>query len=407
MKTNKILIGISYVVLSITIITLILSILCIVIKNSEYFNEEKYFNSERFSYNYLMSLRDVSDELIHNNSSYDSIKDGEIEIYRLYNYKDYFNMENINFLIIYKNKAITNVNENTIDEIKKQIDLTIESNKNKKVNIIDTKIQTDSQSISKYGNKYLNNFLITYYTTNTNKTDNMLTDGRYIEYITANIDDFEIYSSYKEQLSQKAEIEMTSKFLEIVKPINDNAYVIFPVSSILTILLILYLVMVIGNDTVAINSFDNIPIEIVIFVGMLISCIPFIMLEFVENNYEAITSVAVTAYFVIYICTSIIITTIIRRIKAKQFFRTSITGKILIWWLQICKQIINKMKEIWETLTYSANITSKVIISTSIAIFIWIVISLIFGNAFPIIVIGFICFGIYKIIKVLKEYSQI
>ena len=235
----------------------------------------------------------------------------------------------------------------------------------------------------------------------------MLTDGRYIEYITANIDDFEIYSSYKEQLSQKAEIEMTSKFLEIVKPINDNAYVIFPVSSILTILLILYLVMVIGNDTVAINSFDNIPIEIVIFVGMLISCIPFIMLEFVENNYEAITSVAVTAYFVIYICTSIIITTIIRRIKAKQFFRTSITGKILLWWLQICKQIINKMKEIWETLTYSANITSKVIISTSIAIFIWIVISLIFGNAFPIIVIGFICFGIYKIIKVLKEYSQI
>ncbi len=407
MKTNKILIGISYVVLSITIITLILSILCIVIKNSEYFNEEKYFNSERFSYNYLMSLRDVSDELIHNNSSYDSIKDGEIEIYRLYNYKDYFNMENINFLIIYKNKAITNVNENTIDEIKKQIDLTIESNKNKKVNIIDTKIQTDSQSISKYGDKYLNNFLITYYTTNTNKTDNMLTDGRYIEYITANIDDFEIYSSYKEQLSQKAEIEMTSKFLEIVKPINDNAYVIFPVSSILTILLILYLVMVIGNDTVAINSFDNIPIEIVIFVGMLISCIPFIMLEFVENNYEAITSVAVTAYFVIYICTSIIITTIIKRIKAKQFFRTSITGKILIWWLQICKQIINKMKEIWETLTYSANITSKVIISTSIAIFIWIVISLIFGNAFPIIVIGFICFGIYKIIKVLKEYSQI
>ena len=180
MKTNKILIGISYVVLSITIITLILSILCIVIKNSEYFNEEKYFNSERFSYNYLMSLRDVSDELIHNNSSYDSVKDGEIEIYRLYNYKDYFNMENINFLIIYKNKAITNVNENTIDEIKKQIDLTIESNKNKKVNIIDTKIQTDSQSISKYGNKYLNNFLITYYTTNTNKTDNMLTDGRYI-----------------------------------------------------------------------------------------------------------------------------------------------------------------------------------------------------------------------------------
>ena len=53
MKKNKFFKGISYGVLSITIIALILSIMCIAIKNSKYFSEEKYFNSESFSYDYF------------------------------------------------------------------------------------------------------------------------------------------------------------------------------------------------------------------------------------------------------------------------------------------------------------------------------------------------------------------
>ena len=412
MKKNKFFKGISYGVLSITIIALILSIMCIAIKNSKYFSEEKYFNSESFSYDYLMTLREISNGLIHNNSSYNCIKDGEMEIYHLYDsseYSSYSELKDMNFLIIYKNKAITNINANTIDEIKKKI----ESDQSKKVDILNGNIQTDSQSISRYGNKYLNNFIITYYTTDTNKTDTTLVDGRYIEYITANIKEFEIYSSYKEELNQNFERKIALNFLNTVKPINDNAYVIFPASSILTILLIIYLVISVGHSDevkkVEMNSFDNIPIEIVIFFAMLISCIPFVMLEVAENNYDAIISIAITAYFVIYICSVITMTTIIKRIKAKQFLRTSIIGKILIWWLQICKKIVNKTKDIWKTITYSAKTTSKVIISASIMIFLWIVIALIFENSrtFPLVVVAFLCFCIYKVIKISKEYSQI
>ena len=412
MKKNKFFKGISYGVLSITIIALILSIMCIAIKNSKYFSEEKYFNSESFSYDYLMTLREISNELIHNNSSYNCIKDGEMEIYHLYDsseYTSYSELKDMNFLIIYKNKAITNINANTIDEIKKKI----ESDQSKKVDILNGNIQTDSQSISRYGNKYLNNFIITYYTTDTNKTDTTLVDGRYIEYITANIKEFEIYSSYKEELNQNFERKIALNFLNTVKPINDNAYVIFPASSILTILLIIYLVISVGHSDevkkVEMNSFDNIPIEIVIFFAILISCIPFVMLEVAENNYDAIISIAITAYFVIYICSVITMTTIIKRIKAKQFLRTSIIGKILIWWLQICKKIVNKIKDIWKTITYSAKTTSKVIISASIMIFLWIVIALIFENSrtFPLVVVAFLCFCIYKVIKISKEYSQI
>ena len=65
MKRNKLLKAVSYVVLSISILILIISIMCIAIKNSDYLNEEKYFKSEQFAFNYLMTLRDIADILIH------------------------------------------------------------------------------------------------------------------------------------------------------------------------------------------------------------------------------------------------------------------------------------------------------------------------------------------------------
>lgn len=70
-------------------------------------------------------------------------------------------------------------------------------------------------------------------------------------------------------MNQNFERKIALNFLNTVKPINDNAYVIFPASSILTILLIIYLVISVGHSDevkkVEMNSFDNIPIEIVIF----------------------------------------------------------------------------------------------------------------------------------------------
>ena len=138
MKNNKFLKTLSYVGLSISIVVLVLSVMCIAIKNSDYLNEDKYFKSEKFAYDYLMTLKDSADGLIHNNSSYDSVKDGDMDIYYLdvqNNYSNYTTLKNMNFLIIYKNKAITNIRKNTINEIKEQINLSQDS-KQKKVNIL-------------------------------------------------------------------------------------------------------------------------------------------------------------------------------------------------------------------------------------------------------------------------------
>ena len=424
MKKNKLLKAASYVLLSLSIVILILSVMCIAIKISDYLNEDKYFKSEKFAYEYLMTLKDSADGLIHNNNLYNNVKDGDMDIYYLdaqNNYSNYTSLKRVNFLIIYKNKAITNIRKNTINEIKEQIN----SNSNsevqekedsnlKKVNILNGNIQTDSESISQYGDKYLDNFLITYYTTDTTRTDTRLNDGRYIEYISAEAKDFEIYSSYTEKLNSSYERQMAATFLDMVKPISDNVYAILPISALVTLLLIIYLTSAIGHDsnedsTVKINTFDRIPIEIIVFCAMLISCMPFILLEFAENDYNAINSIAITAYFIIYMCAVITMTTIIKRIKARQFFKTSITGKVLLWCLKICKKITNKINEIWNTITYSPNTTAKVIITAGLTVFAWLLIIAISGNGpmFPIIMIGVIGFILYKIIKIFKDYLQV
>lgn len=416
MKNTKFLKALSYVVLSISIVILILSVMCIGIRNSDYLNEEKYFKSEKFAYNYLMTLQDSADRLIHNNSLYDSVKDADMNIYYLdmqNSYSNYATIKDMNFLIIYKNKAITNIRKNTINQIKEYINSSQDSN-TKKVDILDGSIQTDSESISQYGDKYLDNFLITYYTTDTIRTDTKLDDGRYIEYISAEAKDFEIYSSYTEELNLSTERQMATSFLNMVAPINNNVYVFLPISALITLLLIIYLTSAIGYDgnedsTIKINTFDRIPIEIIAFCAMLIGCMPFILLEFAENDYNAINSIAITAYFVIYICTVITMTTVIKRIKAKQLLKTSITGKALVWCLQICKKIVKKMNEIWNTITYSPNTTAKVIITTGLTVLGWLLIIAISGNStmFPIIAIGLIVFILYKTIKIFKEYLQI
>ena len=416
MKHTKVLKALSYVVLSISIVILILSVMCIGIRNSDYLNEEKYFKSEKFAFDYLMTLRDNADKLIHNNKLYESQKDEDMYIYYLDTqniYSNYTILENIDFLIIYKNKAITNIRKNTIDEIKEYLN-SQQNSDIKEVNILNGTIQSNSESILQYGEKYLSNFLITYYTTDTTKVDTQLDDGRYIEYISAEARDFEIYSSYKEELNVSPERQMATIFLNMVDPINNNVYVFLPISALITLLLIIYLTSAIGYDgnedsKININTFDRIPIEIIAFCAMLISCMPFILLEFAENDYNAINSIAITAYFIIYICTVITMTTVIKRIKARQLLKTSITGKVLLWCLKICKKIVNKMNEIWNTITYSPNTTAKVIITAGLTVFVWLLIIAISGNStmFPIIAIGLIVFILYKTIKIFKEYLQI
>ena len=430
MKQNKILKILSYIILSISIATMILSAISFGFKNSTRYDKDTYFSSETFAYDYVRTIINIASKLIYNNSNYPSVKDGDIQIYYLKNYysengyivNEHFNsseVAEINFLLIYNNKAITNVDSNSIEDIKHIIKISADNTNAtndaniRQANILNGKIQADSDVLEKYGTKYLNNFMITYYTTDTEKTDTILSDGRYIEYVTSTVKDFEVYTSYTEELSQDEERQLASKFLDAIEPISQNAYIILPISSAVTILLIIYLLITIGhkNDEKAIelNDFDKIPLEIILVVAAFLIVLPFIILSQYDRMNNAILSLGITAYIDVYIVSAVVLHTMIKRIKSKTFLKSSIIGQVLIWWIKIFKKILNKIQKVWNTITYSASVTSKVIIGTGIIAFIWLVIIAMFSDnkMLPLIIIALICFIVYKIIKILKEYSQI
>lgn len=426
MKRSGFLKVISYTLLPITIAVVILSIMYIGLENSPYYNVEKYFSSKEFAYEYMLTLGEVADELIHNNSNYENVQDGDKTIYYLYdkyypdgthsrNYSNYTQLKEMNFLLIYKDKAITNVSLPTIDSIKEYINTS--NQERQQVNIINGKIQSDSKTITDNGEKYFENFKLSYYTTETEKTDVELSNGTYVEYITSFIDDFEIYSSYTEELYQNQDREIVAETLNRLSEYKKEIYILLPISSMLMILLILYLIIAIGHKKdekeISLNDFDKIPFEIIFTIGIILiglSFIPFaIGIESNEHNFGFIISSIATIYIVSYVITAIGLHTMIKRIKAKSFWRTTIVGKILIFIKKHWDLLVKKAKEVKETFSYSTKLTNKILVYFGGMLLIAFLIMLIFNNSvfgvfLEIILIGMV---FYKILKIAKQYDEI
>jgi len=406
MKESKILKTISYLALIILISILIISVFTISMKENKYYNEEEYFSSEMFVDTYMSYIDNSIDELIHNNDSLYSIQDGEMKIHYSINQSSYYDvdMKNRYFLIIYQNKALTNVEltntTNTIESIKEYIKSDADA---KNVNIINGEIESESDIIQKFGIQYLIYLSETYYT----KIDN------YIQYITTQAKDFEIYSSYIEEFKDDTKVVAVNNLLKELQTFETYGYFIIPVSVILIVLILLYLIISIGYkkgvEGIDLNDFDKVPLEIILIVAIILGCIPFIILDGIYGNYNAIISLIITAYLLIYILCAIAFNTIIKRIKSKTFFKTSIIGTILLWIANGLEKGLNKSKEVYNTITYSTSIALKaflyfaVIIPTGIAILIG------FQFSFTTFVLELILvlLVVYRIIKTTKGYAQI
>ena len=415
MKQSKILKAISYILIPILIALLALSIFSIIMKENTNYNEEQYFATEMFASSYMEYLSEEIYDLIHDRNSYYSVQDGEIEIQYTSAERNYYNdIKDRYFLIMYKNKALTNVEltaqTNTIESIKAYI----EQNQNsKKVNIIFGDIKSESKIIQDVGIRYLDTLNETYYTVSTDAEISDLTETQQIEYQTAQAKDFQIYSSYVEEFRENSQVAVMNRILEKISPFQKYSYFIIPVSTILIILILVYLVISIGYkkgvEGIALNDFDKIPLEIIIFVAIIIGCIPFIPLEGINEDYNGIISLISTGCLVIYVLCAITLDTTIKRIKSKTFLKSTIVGKILLWISKYIDKICRKIKSGWETITYSSDLKTKVIIYCIIMSSIAIFILLAFHDSGMAIILELALFGIvlYKIIKSIKNYSQI
>ena len=393
MKKETIVKGISFICIPIFIIMVVLSLFAVYVKNGTEYNEDKYYTSNSFIRSYMTDLSNICNDLIYNNEEYFNSNDGENKIYYTNRQSYSTNIQDFKYIIIYNNKAITNIE---ISEELKTIDGIKEYIKNlsgyKKVNLVNGIIEADNNDIKKKVTPYLeDNFTITYYTKENNKN----------VYHTTKYNDFEIYSSYEEGFSQNSKEKAISIMLEKVPLVNKGCYILIPVGSILAMLMIIFLIISIGEDG-KLNYFDKIPLEIVIIAFICIGTIPFIFLSnyfyVTDNDYTGGISIIITIALFIYIIVCIFMTTLIKRLKAKQFWRTTIVGKIFYWFKDV----------FLKNLSYSINTTPKVILVSIGIVILSYLISILFSGLARIILL-IILYGkvIHEIIKFTRDCSKI
>lgn len=394
MKENKILRTICYILLPFLIGIILISFISSGIKNSEYYNEKEYFKSNVFLGNYMTTLLNAARNLIYKNKNYDYIQDGENTIYF---YENSNKIADEYYLIKYKNKVITNVEltteTNTIETIKEYI----QNNPNsKKVKIINGKIESDSDIINKKGLQYFNEFDITYYSRQNG------------EKISTKIEDYEIYSSFVEKITDQKNL-MATEIVNKIDKHKNTIYIAVPFCALLTILIVLYLIISIGHEKgtegITVNDFDSIPIETIIFVEFCVGvcvAIPFIKGFNIMDSYNELLSIIIMIYFVWYVLIAIIAHTVIKRIKSRTFIETTLIGNI------ICK-LIEKIKKICNTISYSPKLASRIFSSTIMIVLIGIFILKILDNFAIFLFYAFyiLFFVIYKINKLKKQYAKI
>ena len=431
MRKSRILKLLSYIFLPIFIGILIISTFYIQVKDATYYDEEKYFESESFMSLYMTRLSDISRKLIYKNPEYKNIEDGDSYIFYSANGEFSYDAPKMYFLVMYNNKALTNVEltseVSTIESIK---DYIANVDGNKTFNIVNGKVETDSAILRKRAKQYQESFTYKYFTRNnievgaTEELQIETEDGvivgksatNDIEYVTAHIEDFQIYTSYTPKFTENSNQALSNEFIEILKPYQTIIYVLVPISTMMTILILLYLSISIGHkkgvEGISTTDFDKIPLEIIFGIGVAIFTIIMLMTfgGTTPSDISLEVSLVVTAYFSIYIVIVIIFDTFVRRLKAKTFWKSTIIGKIFKQLGKIFSKLEKFFKELKGTSKFFDKTTKKFILDCVIAIVFSIIILLIFHEDLvftavleTVIVVIFI----FRLLKAIADYDKI
>lgn len=439
MRESKLLKSICYLLVPILIGILVLSILYGLDKkgyDSKEIEDLSYFNTDAFLNNYMTALSRETENLIYRNDKYKHIQDGDYTIYYkntygngdyMYYANEYEDLKDFYFVIIYKQKVYTNIElttkTNTLEKLKSYVSK--KSEKTKLVNIINGNVESDSEIITMKAIQFFDNFKNTYYTkpeivlpeensqensTSSEQTNNVKTDNskeNYI-YITTWLQDFQIFSSYKEELMTDTSNEKVFyiNMLKSLERYEDIMNYTIPICSVSLMIIAFYLVVSIGHSKgkkgIDINDFDKVFIEIIL--AALAGCIflAIIGIDFLftkDIGYQFICSCLLTGYFILYIVLTATVVTIIKRIKARNFLRYSIIGRIVLWVIRSSKKIFLKIIRSCQLLAESWNSSKKIIIYMSLY-FITIILMIILFRTFGIIIDVLItCFVLYKIIE--------
>ena len=425
MKESKILKILSYILIPILILIIIISVFYeIANKEIKEFNESKnenFFESDTFLSIYMNRLANECSSLIHNNNSYNSVQDGEYKICysNEYWYYDNYDLKDNYYIIIYNNLALTNVelttDTNSVEEIKNYI----ANQDSQKANFINGEVFADSELISNKALQYFGTFEDRYYTlvASTEAEDSITEYSDIREYHDVNIQNYQIFTSYKEELIENK----TNSDIFIEKLINDLSkyeqifLIAMPISSVLLLIILIYLIISIGHtkgrEGIDLNDFDKIPIEITLSITFLILFLIILLVDFAYinkiDNYKSNISIILTAYLSSYMLIFTNIVTIIKRIKAKKIIETSYICKICRWFYKKIKSLLKIIKKEYINLKNSWSITAKFTIFVLITGIIGIFLILLFGPIGIAIDLGITIYLLYEFLKKIICYNKI
>ena len=394
-----------YILIPIMIFVLAISIIDVSITSQygEMGGPEEYIETEEFGQEYLLTLvynvrnitkgkteeqanPNISEEELHYDY-YNEIEDDSYEYpvyYQVINYNSTSISNYINYIIIDEENGnmFTNIrSSNYIEEINKL------KNEKKNWTYEDENISTNINTINKESAKYI---ISPYYSID-------------------NLQGYKIYSNIDpSSLSYSNSLYVQQAVYNIFKEHQNLPTYLIPISAISLIVMIVYLIWATGHEKgkegIVLNSLDKISYEIIttviiFIIGMMMS----FAIASIETQIpqKILMSVFLLCYLIGYACLAVLVSTTIRRLKAKQFIRSFLIYKICVWMKRAIKKIFIKM-------------TDKKNTNRKITIIYWgfVIISMILSSMTSsgiglLLLVGFWIWAYYKLIQYNKKIQKI
>ena len=172
-------------------------------------------------------------------------------------------------------------------------------------------------------------------------------------YSVENFEGYEVYSNIDpSSLTYSNSLYVQQVVYDLFKGHENLPAYLIPLSSILIIVMVVYLIWATGHekgkDGIQLNSIDKISYEII---SIVIMTIIGMMMSFAVASVESqipqkiLVSVFLICYLIGYACLALWVSTTIRRLKAKQFIRSFLTYKVCRWIVVTTKKIFRKVTD--------------------------------------------------------------
>ncbi|MCI8361759.1 MAG: hypothetical protein HFJ41_01140 [Clostridia bacterium] len=171
---------------------------------------------------------------------------------------------------------------------------------------------------------------------------------------------FSIYTTFDKEQSSILEYKVNVSIYNFVANVGSMPVYAMSYSILILFIIGIYLIWSIGHkknkEGIYLSNFDKFSYEIIFAVGLIV-IVTFLLIgkECLSNANIYTLVIGLIAYLICYISCAVIGITTIKRIKARNFIRTTLTYKI-------CKWIKEKINEITNLVLWNKEITTKLII---------------------------------------------